>query len=226
MTQDRDDVPRPSGEPRQDEPRRDADARIRASDLHDSVGQLVPLARMKLEALIDALGDSPQGERAREVARILALAEEQLRTLAFQVSDVPLDELGLEEAAVRLARDLRARYGLDVSVEGDGRTEPLEGNVRALLFRGLRELLINVTRHAGTDRAEVRMLREPGRIVVAVNDGGTGFDAATRRLTGFGITHLDEQLERLGGKLEIDSTPGRGTRVRMLAPLADDPGEG
>lgn len=219
MTHDRDDAPGPPGKP----PQGDDDARIRASDLHDSVGQLVPLARMKLDALVDVLGDSPQGESAREVARILALADEQLRTLSFRVSDVPIDEMGLPEAVERLALDLRARYGLDVSVESSDDAKPLSGSVRALLFRGLRELLINVSRHAGTDRAEVRLLREGEKLVVAVSDGGAGFDAATQRLTGFGTSHLSEQLERLGGKLEIDSAPGRGTRVRMVAPLEDDP---
>ena len=192
-----------------------------AADLHDSVGQVLPLARIKLAALRDELGDSPLRERTEELASLLAETEEQIRGATFRLSPIPVAEMGLVAAIRRLAEVLHLRYGLRVSVQDDGLPKTLDDARRSAVFRGARELLINAARHAQTDKAEVRIAREEESIVVTVEDGGIGFDATAERPTGFGLLSLRDRVEGLGGILEIESKPRRGTRARISMPLAN-----
>jgi PAS domain S-box-containing protein len=189
-----------------------------AADLHDSVGQILPLARIKLAELRDELGDSPLRERTQELVSLLAETEEQLRSATFRLSPIPVAEIGLVAALRRLAELLSFRYGLRVSVQDDGLPKPLDGARESALLRGARELLINVARHAQTDKAEVRIAREGESVVVTVEDGGIGFDATAERPTGFGLLSLRDRVESLGGSLEIESKPRGGTRARIVVP--------
>jgi len=190
-----------------------------AADLHDSLGQLLPLARAKLAALRDDAG-ARLGPALEELGSLLAQAEEQTRTLAFQITPVTLEEDGFAAAVARLARILHQRYGLAVLVHDDGAEKPLGEDRAAVLLRGLRELLINAWRHARTDKAEVRITREGPAVLVDVEDGGMGFDPAARGGAGFGLLGLRDRMEGMDGRLEIESAPGRGTRARLVMPLA------
>jgi PAS domain S-box-containing protein len=193
-----------------------------ASDLHDSVGQLLPLARMKLDELLDETGEPRLAEKAQHLGSLLAQAEEQIRTLTFRLSPVPLGEISFEAAIEQLAAIMHKRYRLVASVRDDGLEKPLDEYRAAVLFRGVRELLQNVSRHARTDKAEVRIARDGDLVLVTVEDGGVGFDAAVDSSAGFGLLSLRDRVEEVGGRLEIESWPGRGTRVRLTIPISPD----
>jgi signal transduction histidine kinase len=175
---------------------------------------------MKLEALLEQRDGPGVEETVRELGSLLAQAEAQIRTMTLRLNPVPLGEIGFEAAVERLAAIMRERHGLVVSVRDDGLDKPLDEDRAAVLFRGARELLINVARHAQTDKAEVRIAREGDSVVVTVEDGGIGFDAAAERPTGFGLLSLRDRVEGLGGSLEIESKPRRGTRARIVMPAS------
>jgi signal transduction histidine kinase len=102
--------------------------------------------------------------------------------------------------------------------------------MRVLLFQVVRELLFNVVKHADTDRALVTLDDEDGTLVITVEDEGRGFDPDTlepKTEGGFGLFSVRERLRLFGGHLEIDSTPGNGTRMTavlpaILLPVEDD----
>lgn len=190
-------------------------------ELHDSIGQLVPLARIKLAALREDLADSSVSGKLAELDDLLARAEDEVRTLTFQLSPAVLKDLGLAAAAEKLAESLGSGIGLDVTIRNDGLPKPLDADCADAVFRGLREILMNVVRHARTDKAQVSLCREGERVVVEVEDSGVGFDP-TRWSEGFGLRTYRDRLESVGGSLEIDSRPGEGTRVALAVP-ADDP---
>jgi signal transduction histidine kinase len=122
-------------------------------------------------------------------------------------------------AAQWLAEDLEHSYGIAVRVdaEDDGAT-PLDEALRVTLFRALRELLINVARHAGTAQAFVRIRCRDGRAAIEVEDRGVGFDSgAVNR--GFGLRSVCDRVEHMGGEVRIDSRPGEGTTIRACAPI-------
>jgi len=135
-----------------------------------------------------------------------------------------LYDLGLKEALSWLADEVEKRYGIQIELEDDQADKPLDNATRALVFRAVRELLMNVFKHAKTPTAKVSLRRADDHFDIAVEDAGVGFDqdAASERTTGgFGLLSVREQIGRLGGTLEIASAPSKGTRVSMRLPLTD-----
>jgi PAS domain S-box-containing protein len=199
----------------------DAEARERralARDLHDAVSQSLSLARIKLATLRGEAGATDAARCLRDVEALVADAEERTRTLTFRLSPPTLQDVGLAAALEWLAEDMVRRFGLHVVVSDDKLPKPLGAEAREALFRSLRELLINVARHARTDKASVSLIREDAALTVTVEDAGIGFDRG--QSGGFGLVSVRERVEGLGGRLEIESERHRGTRVRMVVPLS------
>lgn len=186
-----------------------------ASDLHDGAGQLLSLASLKLRALAEGTSGEHH-DRFEEVLQLLAETRRRITSLSFQLSPPLLHDVGLVAATRWLAEDLKRSYGLSVSVTESG--EPLlDEAARVTLFRAIRELLINVKKHAGVDRARVRIWCEGPMTRVAVEDPGSGFgpDAGS----GFGLLALRERLGQLGGTLTLGvGRRGSGSRVVVSVP--------
>src|SRR5262249_1528078 len=113
-----------------------------------------------------------------------------------------------------------------VEVEADVELQPLTSEVRTMIFRSVREVLINVVRHAktGSARVELKAARGRGRLRILIQDDGVGFDpkglrwSGKKNSRGFGLLSVRERVEAIGGSLSIESAPGRGTRVDMVVP--------
>lgn len=96
--------------------------------------------------------------------------------------------------------------------------------MRVTVFRSVRELLINTARHARTDEASVKLAREAGELVVEVEDRGVGFDPASASPTdSFGLLSARERVEGLGGRFQIESEVGGGTRARIVVAMTPSP---
>jgi PAS domain S-box-containing protein len=196
----------------------DRERRRLATDLHDGVSQLLTLAGVKLGMLRAAAAERGLGTPLREVEEVVSEAHRRTESLTFQLSPPVLHDVGLVAATEWLADEMRRLYGLRVLVEGQG--EPLLDEVaRVTLFRALRELLINVARHARTPRASVQVSHGEGRVHIEVRDRGVGFDPELEP-RGFGLFSIRERMRHLGGHFEIEAVPGDGTRVTLTAPLA------
>jgi signal transduction histidine kinase len=193
----------------------DRERQTLAADLHDDVGQLLTLAGLKLGGLRQTARMRAVKAGLSEVLGLVTHAHQRIDSLTFQLSPPILRDVGLASAAEWLAEEIERSYGLRVKVERDG--EPsLDEATRTALFRALRELLINAARHAHTEEARMKLTREGGDLLVTVEDDGIGFD---HRGGGFGLVSIRERLEALGVRFEIESTPGRGTRARIIVPL-------
>jgi len=140
-----------------------------------------------------------------------------------ELSPPVLYDLGLPAALHWLARWMLEKHSLIVRVEAED-ADPEADSMRVLLFEAARELLFNVVKHAGVDAASVRLWQRDGHIHLCVTDEGTGFDvspdSAPTTGTGFGLFSIRERLDSLGGGLQIESAPGRGTRVHLNVPIA------
>jgi PAS domain S-box-containing protein len=190
-----------------------------AAELHTGLGQDIALAKMKLSVL----RGSSSADLHDPLMRIEALVERadlSLRSITFQLSPPSLHDLGLVPALQWLAEDIGGRYGLDVRIEDEQTSVEADGRMRVILFRAVRELLVNTATHARARRARVRLDSEDGLLRITVEDEGAGFDAAQGDLQGYGLFGIREQLRHVGGTMHIDSVPGRGTKVALTAPLA------
>jgi len=143
------------------------------------------------------------------------------RTLTFELSSPILYELGFETVVTEwLDEQIREKHGIQTEFRDDGQPKPLDNDIRALLFRNVRELLINIIKHAKARKVKVIVSKIDEQICVIIEDDGVGFEPAkTGSNTGFGIFSIRERLEQLDGHLEIESEPGRGSRFTMTAPL-------
>jgi CheY-like chemotaxis protein/anti-sigma regulatory factor (Ser/Thr protein kinase) len=135
-----------------------------------------------------------------------------------------LDELGLPSALAWLAKQMPL-HGLLVEVHLLEQQVSLPDDQAVLLFQSVRELLINVAKHAGADRATVSLkIEQEQQLCIEVQDMGRGFDPAAMEAKSenghFGLFSVRERMQAMGGRLEVKSAPGQGTTVTMRLPLA------
>jgi PAS domain S-box-containing protein len=194
-----------------------------AENLHDTISQSLVMAHMKLESLtVDTL-PGEVSDSIRQINQMVGHALENTQTLTFELSPPVLHRLGLGPAVESLADRLHSLHGLKVELVDHGPAEPLAENIGVLLFRAIRELLINVIKHAGMRTAKVTITADSSNVVVDVEDQGAGFDPSAQkdrpRREGFGLLNIQERLTHLGGSCTIQSKPGKGTRITLSVPV-------
>jgi two-component system, chemotaxis family, CheB/CheR fusion protein len=191
-----------------------------AIDLHDRLGQALALAQIKLTSVRGDLAGEVRGTVDGAV-ELLEQAISDARGLMFELSPPVLYDLGLKAALGWLAEDLDARYGMKVEVSDDEADKPLDDAAKGVVFRAVRELLMNVLKHSQTTAAEVALSRTGGMCRIDVKDGGVGFESSPAEppRAGFGLLSVREQISRLGGELTVQSSPHRGTVASVQVPL-------
>jgi len=199
-----------------------------ATELHDRIGQSLVISKMNLEALRKSEYGKKTNETLDEICNSLGRAIADTRTLTFDLSSPILHQLGFETAVAEwLTEQIEDKHGIATQFEDDGRPKPLDDDIRVLLFRDVRELFINVVKHAHAHKVKVAIRKVGKKIQVSVEDDGVGFDPAEAASTAakraeFGLFSIRQRLEELGGHLEIESEPGRGCKVTMTAPLKQE----
>jgi signal transduction histidine kinase len=179
---------------------------------------------MKLGMLRNEAKARPIDSEVREIESLVVEAHKSSGEATFQMCPPILYDAGFLEAIRWLAGDVERLYGLQVKVEDDGQRWPLDEATRILLFRSVNELLTNVAKHAQTDEAVVRMWQQDQLMAVAVEDNGIAFDPSPEA-SGFGLFSVRERLHHLGGSMKVDSMPGRGTSVVLIAPFSTEGAE-
>ena len=202
-----------------------------AQAVHDHLQQLLAGGKLCAETLQRRLRASPLRELTGQVVEYFSQAIESARTLTFELSPPILYDGGLGPALVWLGRWMASKHGLTVAVSVSPDSEPRSEEVRVLLFQAARELLFNVVKHAGVKNARARLSRpEGGPVRLEIRDRGVGFDPERLRsaevaASGFGLFSIRGRLELLGGRLEIVSTPGRGSCFTLLVPADQLPAQ-
>jgi signal transduction histidine kinase len=149
---------------------------------------------------------------------------QEVHSLTFELSSPVLTELGLEAAVSNwLTEQIEQKHGIVTVFTDRGQAKPLEEDIRALLFRSVRELLANVVKHSKADRVRLSVSREDDQIVIHLEDNGVGFAPDEvligNEAGGFGLFSIRERLSQMEGSLEIHSSPGQGCQSILRAPL-------
>lgn len=191
-----------------------------ATTLHDSVGQLLAVAKIKLGELGIDEGDAERKGALLSIRQFIDQAIDHTRSLTTELSPPALYELGLVAAVEWLADQMREQHGLAVTVTADDAREAIDEEIRNVLFQAVRELLVNVAKHAQATEARVAVNWTKRRVHVHVRDDGVGFHApeATSKRgadSGFGLFSIRQRLEHLGGSMQIKSEPGGETHVQV-----------
>ena len=201
-----------------------------AQILHDDLQQLIYGIQMKMSFIggdVEAGREASARQHLEETDAWVRQAVNVTRQLTVDLSPPILQGEGLADAMQWLVRQMGELHGLEVALEAEHAFVIKDEGLRVLLFQSVRELLFNVSKHAETPRALVRLEQSDQQIVIHVIDEGEGFDlkAAEHREhtdggTGLGLFRVRERIRLVGGQVEIETAPGAGTHVTIVAPLS------
>jgi PAS domain S-box-containing protein len=193
--------------------------------LHDHLQQLLVAARMNQEVLMEKMDDAMKLD-AERILDLIGEAITATRTLTAELIPPVLNSGDLLASLGWLARWLHENQGFEVKIESEASIVLDRKDLAVLVFQSIRELLFNVSKHAGVKTAEVKLGSQNGNLQVVISDQGKGFipervwdDAESRRK--FGLITIRERLLHLGGSLDIQSAPGAGTVVSLVLPLGE-----
>jgi PAS domain S-box-containing protein len=194
------------------------------TDLHDHIGQALAVSKIKLGVLQKSITAEKHAKSLSEVRELIDQMIQDTRSLTFELSLPVLYELGFEAAVDWFARHVRSQHGLKVDVQKDMAPIPMDDEIKVLLFRSVRELMINIVKHANARNARVIIRREIDDISIEVEDDGVGMkdqpqDSKLKGNGGFGLFSIRERLHYLGGRVEMEPGKKRGTRVTLVVPL-------
>lgn len=198
-----------------------------AADLHDHIGQNLMMIKLKISQLKATAPDAGTAKSLEEIGGLLDRTINYTRDLNFEVMPPVLYELGLAPALEWLADHFREKHGLEVAVRGGTLPLGMDRKLLFVLYMAVRELLFNVVKHASATRAEVSLASQGQVVRITVEDDGRGFDAASAErkasaTRGYGLFGTREKLHYFSGRLEVESSEGRGTRVIIEVPVVKE----
>jgi signal transduction histidine kinase len=199
-----------------------------ATGLHDNVGQTLALASMQLTSARKSTSDSKLAGKLDDISDTLIASLEDTQKLMLELSSPTMHKTGLSPAISEwLELQIESKHGLKTEFINnfpDSRRKKMDSDVRAILFRNVRELVVNVVKHARANKVSVRLEDRSPSIRVIIEDDGIGFDPRTvtqagSKTGGFGLFSIEELMSDLGGSLKIVSEPGKGCTAILSAPL-------
>ena len=189
-----------------------------ARELHDTLAHALSGVAVQLEAvktLWDTNPDEAHGmlEQSLKATRD-GLTETRRALQALRAS--PLEDLGLALAFRNLVESIAARNGLALELEAPARLENLSLDMEQNIYRVAQEALENIARHAQARNVKVQLSQLNGNIELIISDDGRGFDLENVDIVNqFGLQGMRERTELLGGRLDVESSPGQGTTIHL-----------
>lgn len=197
--------------------------RIVANELHERLGQVLAICKMKAADAMDRANSAELRQHLEEILSLIGNVIQDTRHLTKELTPPVLYEFGVLSAIEWLAERFQERYGIRIELDITGNIAE-DHNLQILLYQSIRELLMNCVKHARAEHVTVSVRDEGFRTRIEVRDDGRGFDTMFIEWSdGFGLFSIRERLRYIGGELVIESEPGAGTRITILAPVRGMP---
>lgn len=192
-----------------------------ARELHDSVAQHLAGLMLQLSAAARDAVDPLLSERLADARDAAKATLDEARALSHALHPGVLDDLGLEAALRKLARDSSKGNGIDTDVSFEVALERLPRDVEGVLYRVAQEAVRNATTHASAKHVRISVHQSGGEATLSIHDDGVGFDLADAeaRRPGMGLTSMRERVSLLDGQLEVNTAKGNGTTISATVPL-------
>ena len=193
-----------------------------AEILHDDLQQVLVGAKCHLGILRRRI-ESAQEPMAVQVDQLLDEAIDKSRSLSYELSSPVLRQHGFTAALNWLSRQMLEKYQFIVTIQAQDEAEPREDNLCIFLFKCVQELLLNAIKHAGTTEATVELFVQDEQILISVSDKGKGFNPSIlshdpNRRAGIGLFSIRERISFIGGRFDLHSRPGEGSRFTISVP--------
>ena len=197
----------------------EAERRRLARELHDETGQALTSILLGLAAVERAETAEAARVAAGDLRELVVETLQNVRRLAVELRPSALDDFGLEPALRRLGQTVKESGALDVQVETRLGSERLLPEVETAVYRIVQEALTNVVKHASAQRVSIVVTRMPEKVMVLIEDDGSGFDPDVGPGQGLGLLGMRERVQLLDGSLAIDAQRGSGTTLAVELPL-------
>ena len=197
----------------------EAERRRLARELHDETGQALTSILLGLAAVERAETAEAARVAAGDLRELVVETLQNVRRLAVELRPSALDDFGLEPALRRLGQTVKESGALDVQVETRLGSERLLPEVETAVYRIVQEALTNVVKHASAQRVSIVVTRMPEKVMVLIEDDGSGFDPDVGPGEGLGLLGMRERVQLLDGSLAIDAQRGSGTTLAVELPL-------
>lgn len=195
-----------------------------AAELHDHIGQTLAFSRIQVAKAKKLAPEGKVTTLLEELSQSLLGTIRDTKDLVFDLSSPLLNEMGLAAAIAQwLEEQVHKKHGLKTVFRDDKKSFLVNDDLRAILFRNVRELLTNVIKHARATTVIVSMECHENKLKLSVTDDGVGFDPDQESFSfhspsKFGLFSVRERIEDFGGSVEIISAPGRGATIKMTIP--------
>ncbi len=196
-----------------------------ASDLHDGIIQSLIAIWYRLQRLSSAeeTEASNSQDEIRELTGILNEQIQEIRRILYDLRPIILDNYGLFPAVEAHVNNITDKYDLPIDLKVEGENQRLDSKTEVTLFRILQEALTNVIKHAGATKVRVRLDIQDEQVNLSVEDNGSGinkmYSEDLQPHNRLGLASIQERALLLGGVCNIDSQPGKGTRVNVSIPV-------
>ena len=198
-----------------------------AEILHDEIGQALAFTKLQLQMWKEREEKPELSDDMSNLCDVVSGTIETIRSVTFSLNSPQLNQLGFERAVENwLSEQAQERYGVKTRFVNDGYDKGLDSDQEVILFRCIRELVVNAVKHAHANIIEVAMRRTDDHSIIQVNDDGHGFDASQVLQHpsgyGFGLFSIQERMEQLQGEFSVVSTPGHGCQTTLSIPVNTD----
>jgi signal transduction histidine kinase len=195
-----------------------------AVDLHDNVGQMLASIRMQMSRVTDLEENPELTIRMKNISQALLKSIQATREAIFDLSPPQLNEIGIYAAVEDWMKEqIEEKYNIRTSITGEQEKFNLDENTQFLVFRSIKELMINVVKHAGAKQLWVKFKINKKFLEITVQDDGIGFvydpDLHKVKENVYGLFSIQERMFDLGGSITIDSGLDKGTQAKLTIPL-------
>jgi signal transduction histidine kinase len=191
-------------------------------ELHDETAQLLPYLRLQLEMIERAAPDVPAAVRhgLAEARDLIGRTVAEIRRVLADLSPAVLEQLGLAAAVRQLLHETRRRHGVDVRLD-IARLGRVPKKTEIAAYRIVQECCGNAARHSSASHLNVSLSTADGRLKMRIEDDGVGFrvESALAKTGSFGLAGMQERVALAGGRFDLASRPGHGTRVSVEIPI-------
>jgi two-component system sensor histidine kinase UhpB len=194
-----------------------------ARALHDEAGQTLTAVALEIERAAEA-AEPEDRQRLTALAAELHSTLDEIRRITRELRPEALDDLGLINALIALCRRSSQQGGIQIEQNLGTDLPPLSPELELVIYRVAQEALTNILRHSGASRCSVSLARAGQSIELTIDDDGSGLPEIRPEET-VGIEGMRERALLARGRLELGARAGGGTRVRLLVPIEEDPGE-
>lgn len=183
-------------------------------ELHDGLGQSLFSFMIQIDRMIADHGSMSELQTLRQhVAQMMS----DVRGMAWELRPSVLDDLGVEPAIKTYIDNFTEHFGIEVILEGKLKSR-LTSIKETVIYRVIQESLTNIAKYADVDEAKILIVELADKVKIQIMDQGNGFDRAQQEHSGVGLFSMEERSNSIGGKLTIDSKPGKGTTITLCLP--------